>query len=428
MSFRGIDNAAYYRLAADRSLYLDHTGTGNTLNLDHPRVLQLVIDSLRYWVSEMHVDGFRFDLAPALAREGGEYHRDGSFFRAIRQDPVLSQVKLIAEPWDLGPGGHQLGNFPPGWAEWNARYRDAVRRFWNGEDGMVPELASRLAGSSDIFGGEGRRPWASVNFVTCHDGFTLQDLVSYNDKHNEANGEGNRDGSDANHSFNCGFEGPSDDPEIAALRDRQKRNLLATLFLSLGVPMLLMGDEQGRSQGGNNNPYCQDGPVSWLAWETYQARGRELARVRPLPHPSAAAPLVFSRPRFFRGEAVSAEGLKDITWLTPEGHEPTQEDWHNPSARCLGYVLGGGAGEYFTAGGERDIDRSFLVLLNAHGEDIRLPHPGAAGGDGMGVGDRYGRAHRPRGARKALFAGRGVSSQGAVPRALRHRQEHERRQ
>jgi isoamylase len=375
LSLRGIDNASYYQLAADRSLYLDFTGTGNTLNLDHPRVLQLVMDSLRYWVCEMHVDGFRFDLAPALARERGEYRRDGSFFSAVRQDPVLSRVKLIAEPWDLGPGGYQLGNFPSGWAEWNARYRDAVRRFWKGETGMVPELASRLAGSSDIFGREGRRPWASINFATCHDGFTLQDLVSYNAKHNAANGEGNRDGSDANHSWNFGIEGPSDDPRIAALRDRQKRNLLATLFLSLGVPMLLMGDALGRSQRGNNNAYCQDGPISWLAWQNVRPEDETLREfVRFLIH-LRRRHSVFSRPRFFRGEAVSAEGLKDITWLTPEGREPTQEDWNNPAARCLGYVLGGAAGEFFTAGGERDIDRSFLVMLNAHADDIcfRIP-------------------------------------------------------
>jgi isoamylase len=375
LSFRGIDNASYYRLDSDRSLYLDYTGTGNTLNLDHPRVLQLVMDSLRYWVSDMHVDGFRFDLAPALARERGEFRRDGLFLSAIRQDPVLSQVKLVAEPWDLGPGGYHLGNFPPGWAEWNARYRDAVRRFWKGESGMVAELASRLAGSSDIFGHDGRRPWASVNLVTCHDGFTLQDLVSYNEKHNEANGESNRDGTDANYSWNCGVEGPSDDPGIAALRDRQKRNLLATLFLSLGVPMLLMGDERGRSQGGNNNPYSQDGPASWLDWQQVRPEDEKLcAFVRFLVH-LRRRHSVFSRPRFFRGEAVSAEGLKDITWLTPDGREPNEDDWKDPAARCLGYVLGGAAGAFYTPGGRRDIDRSFLVALNASDRDIAFRIP-----------------------------------------------------
>jgi isoamylase len=381
LSFRGIDNASYYRLDdSDRSLYLDYTGTGNTLNLDHPRVLQLVTDSLRYWVNEMHVDGFRFDLAPALARERGEFRRDGPFLSAIRQDPVLSQVKLVAEPWDLGPDGYRLGNFPPGWAEWNGRYRDTVRRFWKGEDGLAAELASRLAGSSDIFGHDGRRPWSSVNFVTCHDGFTLQDLVSYNEKHNEANGEANRDGTDANYSWNCGSEGPSNDPEIIALRDRQKRNLLATLFLSLGVPMLLMGDELGRSQDGNNNPYCQDGPISWLDWEHIRPEDENLrAFVRFLVH-LRRRHRVFARPRFFRGEAVSAEGLKDISWLTPSGREPTADDWNDPSARCLGYVLGGAAGAFYTPGGERDIDRSFLVALNAAAADIafripELPQP-----------------------------------------------------
>jgi glycogen operon protein len=381
LSFRGIDNASYYRLDdSDRSLYLDYTGTGNTLNLDHPRVLQLVTDSLRYWVNEMHVDGFRFDLAPALARERGEFRRDGPFLSAIRQDPVLSQVKLVAEPWDLGPEGFRLGGFPPGWTEWNARYRDAVRRFWKGEEGVVAELASRLSGSSDIFGHDGRGPWSSINFATCHDGFTLEDLVSYDEKHNEANGEANRDGTDANYSWNCGSEGPSNDPEIIALRDRQKRNLLATLFLSLGVPMLLMGDERGRSQGGNNNPYCQDGPLSWVEWQAVRPEDEKLcAFVRFLIH-LRRRHSVFARPRFFRGEAVSDEGLKDITWLTPAGREPTAEDWNDPSARCLGYVLGGAAGAFYTPGGERDIDRSFLVALNAAGHDIafripELPQP-----------------------------------------------------
>jgi isoamylase len=370
LSFRGIDNESYYVLDEDRRLYVDNTGTGNTLNLDHPRVLQLVMDSLRYWVSEMHVDGFRFDLAPALAREGGAYRRDGRFFSAVRQDPVLARVKLVAEPWDLGPHGYQLGNFPGGWAEWNGRYRDGVRRFWKGDSGTVPELASRLAGSSDIFAGAGRRPWSSVNFVTCHDGFTLEDLVSYDEKHNEANGEDNRDGASSNYSWNCGIEGPSDDPAITALRDRQKRNLMATLLLSLGVPMLLMGDERGRTQGGNNNAYCQDNAVSWVDWTGAKPEDEQLCDfVRFLVH-LRKRHRVFSRPRFFRGEAVSAEGLKDITWLTPKGTERTQADWDNPHERCLGYVLGGAAGEFYTLGGQRDIDESFLVLLNAGHDDI----------------------------------------------------------
>src|SRR6202008_4066669 len=267
LSFRGIDNASYYRLEADRRFYSDVTGTGNTLNLDHPRVLQLVMDSLRYWALEMHVDGFRFDLCTALARENGDYGQGSAFFDAIRQDPEIGKLKLIAEPWDLGPNGYQLGNFPPGWAEWNGRYRDTIRRFWKGDKGLVADVASRVAGSSDIFGHRGRRPWASINFITVHDGFTLQDLVSYNDKHNEANGEDNRDGSDGNNSWNCGVEGPTSDPDVVALRDHQKRNLLATLLLSLGVPMLLAGDEIGRTQRGNNNAYCQDNEISWFAWE-----------------------------------------------------------------------------------------------------------------------------------------------------------------
>jgi isoamylase len=375
LSFRGIDNAAYYRLEGDRRFYTDYTGTGNTLNLDHPRVLQLVMDSLRYWVTEMHVDGFRFDLAPTLGRSNGGYRHDGSFFAAIQQDPILSQVKLIAEPWDLGPGGYQLGNFPPGWAEWNAAYRDTVRRFWKGDQGVVAELASRLAGSSEIFGHAGRRPWASVNFVTAHDGFTLADLVSYNEKHNDANGEDNRDGHNANYSWNCGAEGQTNDPEIVALRDRQKRNLLATLLLSLGVPMLLAGDEIGRTQQGNNNAYCQDNEISWTDWDAVRPEDEVLrAFVRFLVN-LRRRHRVFSRPRFFRGEVVSVTGLKDITWLTPEGREATEDDWKNPVALSVAYVLGGAAGEFYTPGGQRDIDESFLVMLNAWHQDLdfRIP-------------------------------------------------------
>ncbi|HZT51639.1 MAG TPA: glycogen debranching protein GlgX [Stellaceae bacterium] len=375
LCFRGIDNAAYYRLESDKRYYTDFTGTGNSLNLDHPRVLQMVMDSLRYWASEMHVDGFRFDLATTLARAGGEYRRDGLFLSAVGQDPVLSRMKLVAEPWDVGPNGYQLGNFPAGWAEWNGQYRDVVRRFWKGDPGVTAQLASRLAGSSDIFGYHGRRPWASVNFVTCHDGFTLQDLVSYNDKHNDANGEDNRDGNDTNHSWNCGAEGPTNDPEVTALRDRQKRNLLATLFLSLGVPMLLMGDEIGRTQGGNNNAYSQDNPISWVDWDGIRAEDEQLrAFVENLIH-LRRQHRVFSRPRFFRGEVVSAEGLKDLTWVTPDGQEAKEEDWNNPFALCLGYVLGGAAGEFYTPGGQRDIDASFLVLLNAYHGDIDFHVP-----------------------------------------------------
>ncbi|HEX7966714.1 MAG TPA: glycogen debranching protein GlgX [Stellaceae bacterium] len=375
LCFRGIDNASYYRLEPDKRFYTDYTGTGNTVNLDHPRVLQLVMDSLRYWVSEMHVDGFRFDLAPTLGRWHGEYRRDSPFFCAVGQDPVLSQVKLLAEPWDVGPNGYQLGNFPPGWAEWNAQYRDTVRRFWKGDQGVIADLASRLTGSSDIFGYKGRRPWASVNFVTAHDGFTLNDLVSYNDKHNEANAENNRDGHNANYSWNSGAEGGTNDPEIIALRDQQKRNFMATLLVSLGTPMLLAGDEIGRTQQGNNNAYAQDNEISWIDWEGIRAEDERLREfVRYLVN-LRRRHRVFSRPRFFRGEAVSEAGLKDITWLTPDGREATVEDWNNPTAHCFGYVLGGAAGEFYTPGGQRDIDESFLVMLNAWHQDLEFRIP-----------------------------------------------------
>jgi glycogen operon protein len=380
LSFRGIDNLSYYRLADDRRYYRDFTGTGNTLNLDHPRVLQLVTDSLRYWAGDMHVDGFRFDLTPALAREGGEYSQGSAFFDAIRQDPQLADVKLIAEPWDVGPGGYQLGNFPPGWAEWNGQYRDVVRRFWKGDRGLVADMASRVAGSSDIFGYRGRRPWASINFVTAHDGFTLQDLVSYNEKHNEANGEDNRDGHDANFSWNYGVEGPTNDPAILKLRDRQKRSLLATLLLSLGVPMLVAGDEFGRTQRGNNNAYCQDNEISWFDWQRIRPEDKALRTfVREIIH-LRRRHRVFSRPRFFRGEVLSEDGLKDITWVTPAGEEATDEDWRNPVALTLGYVLGGAAGEFYTTGGQRDIDASFLVMMSAYNEDLdfRFPRLGAS--------------------------------------------------
>jgi len=375
LSFRGIDNLSYYRLQDDRRFYLDFTGTGNTLNLDHPRVLQMVMDSLRYWAVEMHVDGFRFDLCTTLARENGDYSQGAAFFDAIRQDPVLARLKLISEPWDVGPYGYQLGNMPPGWAEWNAQYRDTVRRFWKGDTGLVPEMASRLAGSSDIFGYRGRRPWSSINFITAHDGFTLQDLVSYNEKHNEANGEDNRDGHDPNFSWNGGVEGPSDDPAIVSLRDQQKRNLLATLLLSLGVPMLLAGDEFGHTQGGNNNAYCQDNDISWLDWENVRSEDEALREfVRYLVH-LRRRHRVFSRPRFFRGEVVSEAGVKDITWVTPAGIEATGEDWGNQVALSLGYMLGGAAGEFFTRGGQRDIDESFLVMMNGYYGDLDFRFP-----------------------------------------------------
>src|SRR5438067_3864959 len=335
----------------------------------------MVTDSPRQLALEKDVQGFRFDLCTALARENGDYSQQAAFLDTMRQDPAMARLKLISEPWDLGAYGYQLGNMPPGWAEWNAQYRDSVRRFWKGDEGMVSEMASRIAGSSDIFGYRGRRPWASINFITAHDGFTLQDLVSYEQKHNEANGENNRDGHEPNFSWNCGVEGPTDDPEIISLRDRQKRNLLATLLLSLGVPMLLAGDEIGHSQGGNNNAYCQDNDISWLEWQDIRPEDEALREfVRYLVH-LRRQHRVFSRPRFFRGEVVSAAGLKDITWVTPDGTEVTGEYWGNESALALGYVLGGAAGEFYTRGGQRDIDESFLVMMNAYYGDLDFRFP-----------------------------------------------------
>src|SRR5690606_28979629 len=341
LSFRGIDNAAYYRLVGDQPRhYMDYTGCGNTLNMMHPRVLQLIMDSLRYWVQEMHVDGFRFDLASALARELHEVDRLGAFFDIIHQDPVLSQVKLIAEPWDLGEGGYQVGNFPVGWTEWNGKYRDTVRSYWRGDEGRVAELAYRLTGSSDLYEGGGRKPYASINLITAHDGFTLTDLVSYNEKHNEANLEDNRDGSDHNLSWNCGVEGPTDDPEIRRLRAKQKRNLIATLLLSQGVPMLLGGDEIGRTQRGNNNAYCQDNEISWFHWD-FGAEEREfLAFVQRMVRLRREHP-VFRRRHFFRGREITGAGIKDLLWLCADGTEMTEEKWHDPGLRTIGLLLAG---------------------------------------------------------------------------------------
>ncbi len=362
LSFKGLDNAAYYRLMPeDRRYYKDFSGTGNTLDLTHPRVLQLVMDSLRYWVEEMHVDGFRFDLASALAREHDGFDPRGGFLDAIRQDPTLSRVKLIAEPWDVGAGGYQVGGFPSGWSEWNGKYRDAVRAYWKGEPGLVGELASRITGSSDIYEPSGRRPTASVNFITAHDGFTLQDLVSYNDKHNEANGENNRDGENHNHSHNHGAEGPTDDPEVRSLRARQKRNLLTTLLLSQGVPMLLSGDELGNSQGGNNNAYCQDNDISWIDWELIPEEEDFLVFVRSLLRLRREHP-VFRQAWFLRGRDVDGEpGIKDVVWLTAEGNEVGDGQWHDVENRFLGVQLSGVRGE-----AERD---DFLLLFNAHHEE-----------------------------------------------------------
>ncbi len=367
LSMRGIDNAAYYRLAENRARYEDFTGCGNSLNCQHPRVLQLIMDSLRYWVQEMHVDGFRFDLASALAREKLDFDRRSGFLDILEQDPVLSQVKLIAEPWDLGPGGYQVGNFPPLWTEWNGKYRDEVRRFWKGDGHTVAGLASRLTGSSDLYSWDRRNPSASLNFVTCHDGFTLHDLVSYNTKHNEANGEDNRDGSDHNDSWNCGAEGPTDDPEINALRSRQRRNFLATLFLSQGVPMLLAGDEFIHTQHGNNNAYNQDSPISWLNWEHTAEQRSQLDFVKLLIELRRDQP-VFRRRRFFRGQPIHGESVKDIYWLKPDGSEMSDADWTVGEARCIGMGLLGDQISETDERGQRIVGDSFLTLINTQDE------------------------------------------------------------
>jgi glycogen operon protein len=348
---------------------MDYTGCGNTLNMTHPHTLQLIMDSLRYWVLEMHVDGFRFDLASTLARELHSVDRLGAFFDIIHQDPVLSQVKLIAEPWDLGEGGYQVGNFPVLWAEWNAEYRDTVRRFWKGDGGLVGGLALRLTGSSDLYDHGGRRPFASINFVTAHDGFTLSDLVSYNEKHNEDNGEDNRDGHNENLSWNCGVEGATDKQEILALRARQQRNLLATLILSQGVPMLLAGDEIGRTQRGNNNAYCQDNDISWMDWKLDRWRRELLEFTRLLIRLFHHHP-VLRRRVFFQGRTIRGSEVKDLAWFRPDGKEMTDDDWNNGFARCLGLRLAGDAIEETDARGDRIIDDTLLILLNAHHEPV----------------------------------------------------------
>jgi isoamylase len=374
LSLRGIDNLAYYRLDADEPRnYVDYTGCGNTLNMRHPRVLQLIMDSLRYWVLDMHVDGFRFDLASALARELHEVDRLSAFFDIIHQDPVLSQVKLIAEPWDLGEGGYQVGNFPVGWAEWNGKYRDAVRRFWKGDGGMVSELATRLAGSSDLYGSSGRRPHASINFVTAHDGFTLTDLVSYNDKHNESNGEQNADGDTNNLSWNCGVEGPADDPAVLALREGQKRNFMLTLLFSQGVPMLCGGDELGRSQGGNNNAYCQDNPISWLDWELDPAREDFLAFVRCLIRLRRGQP-VLRRRRFFQGRAIRGAGVKDVAWFKPSGREMDDAAWNAHFVRTFGVRLSG-EGIHDQGDPAAPAADTLYLAFNAHHERVRFVLP-----------------------------------------------------
>lgn len=387
LSFKGIDNAAYYMLSHESPRYYnDFTGCGNTLNIEHPRGLQMVMDSLRYWVEEMHVDGFRFDLASALAREHGQVNHWGSFFDVVRQDPTLNRVKLIAEPWDLGHDGYQVGQFPPGWAEWNDRYRDGMRAFWKGDGGQIGEFARRLTGSSDLYSHSGKRPHASVNFVTAHDGFTLQDLVSYNGKHNEANGEDNRDGHDHNLSWNCGAEGPTDDEEVLALRRRQRRNLLATVLLSQGVPMLLSGDEIAHTQHGNNNAYAQDNEISWLDWQLDDERSTLLGFVQKMvalrhAHPS------FRRRQFFVGQPTTDGSTKDLLWLRPDGEEMTEAEWAQDFARCLGAYLSGSALPDRGPRGEPVTDDDFLLLFNAHHEVVEFMVPELGGGPWQAVVD-----------------------------------------
>jgi isoamylase len=379
LSFRGIDNASYYRLIPDNyRFYVNDTGTGNTVNLSHPRVLQLVTDSLRYWALEMHVDGFRFDLATILAREPWGFDEGGGFLKSCRQDPVLTMTKLIAEPWDIGPGGYQVGRFPPGWAEWNDRFRDVARSYWKGDEAKVPELATRLAASGDSFDHRGRKPWASVNFITAHYGFTLNDLVSYNEKHNEENGENNQDGTSDSHSWNCGAEGPTDDLEIMELRERQKRNMLATLFLAQGTPMLLAGDEFGRTQHGNNNAYCQDNEISWLNWEKIDDKGQALTNfVKTLTKLKSTFPIL-QRGRFLKSELNEALRVKEITWINASGVEMQQDDWGDRNMRCFGMLLDGRAPR--TGIKRVASDPTLLLIMNAYYEAVKFRIPEVAGG------------------------------------------------
>jgi isoamylase len=375
LSMRGIDNASYYRLSPkDPRYYMDFTGCGNTLNMNHPHVLQLIMDSLRYWVLDMHVDGFRFDLASTLARELFDVNKLGAFFDIIHQDPVLSQVKLIAEPWDVGPGGYQVGNFPVLWTEWNGKYRDAVRRFWKGDGATAGDLATRLSGSSDLYAWSGRLPHASINFITCHDGFTLEDLVSYNDKHNEANGENNQDGANDNNSWNCGAEGPTDDPTIKGLRERQKRNLIATLFCSEGVPMLCGGDELSNTQKGNNNAYCLDNEITWLKWDLNAEQQAFLDFVRTMTRIWREQP-VFQRRKFFMGRAIRGSDIKDISWFEPCGQEMSDAAWNAGFNKCLGVRLAGDLIGDVDERGERIEGDTILLLLNAHHEPIPFTLP-----------------------------------------------------
>ncbi len=376
LCFKGIDNAAYYRLVSgNRRYYMDYTGCGNTANTQNPRVLQLIMDSLRYWVNDMHVDGFRFDLATTLGREDHLFSRNSAFFDILLQDPLLSQVKLISEPWDVGEGGYMVGGFPVPWSEWNGKYRDCVRRYWKGDDGTLAELGYRITGSPDLYEHQGKRPYASINFVTSHDGFTLNDLVSYNEKHNEANGEGNQDGDNNNNSWNCGTEGPTDDQEVKNLRERQKRNFLVTLFLSQGVPMITGGDEFGRTQQGNNNAYCQDNEISWFNWDWTPEQEalfeftRELAGFR-------RSHSVFRRTKYFGGKRIRGSDVKDITWLSPHGAEMKESDWTNGFSKCLGMLVSGSTRDVRDREGEPIHDDTYLLLMNAHFEPLTFILPG----------------------------------------------------
>lgn len=373
LSFKGIDNASYYRLMEDKRYYNDYTGTGNTLRANLPYVLRLMMDSLRYWILEMHVDGFRFDLASALARELHAVHKLSSFFDVIHQDPVISQVKLIAEPWDIGEGGYQVGNFPPGWTEWNGKYRDCIRDYWRGADSMLGEFAERFTGSPDLYQGDYRRPTASINFITAHDGFTLNDLVSYNEKHNEANGENNQDGESHNRSWNCGVEGPTKKEDVLNLRQQQKRNFLATLFLSQGVPMIVAGDEMSRTQQGNNNAYCQDNEISWMHWEDSDQAlvdfTKNIIALRK-SHP------VFCRRKWFQGQPIKGAGVEDIAWFLPEGTEMTEEHWKTSYAKSLGIYLYGKHLHTVGPKGEPIVDDSFYIAFNAHHEALEYTLPG----------------------------------------------------
>ncbi len=382
LSFKGIDNSTYYRLSADEPrFYFDYTGTGNSLNVRHPQTLQLIMDSLRYWVLEMHVDGFRFDLASTLARSLHEVDQLSSFFTIIHQDPVLSQVKLIAEPWDVGEGGYQVGNFPVRWAEWNGKYRDAIRAFWKGQGAGMGELGYRLTGSSDLYQNDGRAPYSSINFITAHDGFTLADLVSFNEKHNEANGEENRDGTDDNASWNCGVEGPTDDEGIQALRRRQVRNLMATLLLSQGTPMISGGDEIGRTQGGNNNAYCQDNEISWHDWALDDERRSMLAFTRKLIALRRAHPAL-RRAKFFKGRRIFGTNMRDLMWFNFDGRAMNDGDWTNGWAKSLAMFLAGRGVDFADADGEPVSDDDLILLINGNHEPLEFKMPDLGLGDG----------------------------------------------